>query len=179
MRIIPTGTTGNPEGPTIESRLGRDFPQIYTPALGSTHSPIQCTTPRGGKAAGAWPWPITSYSTEVKKKCRTVILSPLRHVFSWQVIGCTLPCYLLQTLMTGSSAHLGKTVQENCMHEEHNSLGGGNACYHLKIFNFALLEVLAAALMKIHIRLISHPSTWQSHNRRRKSSCLPLYLKVT
>jgi hypothetical protein len=65
------------------------------------------------------------------------------------------------------------------MHEEHNSLGVGNACYRLKIFNFALLEVLAAALMKIYIRLTSHLSSWQSYNRRRKSSCLPFYLKVT
>lgn len=48
------------------------------------------------------------------------------------------------------------------MHEEHKSLGGGNACYHVKMFYFALFEVLTAALMEIRIRLTRHQST-RSH----------------
>jgi len=66
-------------------------------------------------------------------------------------------------LMVGSSlAHLGKNVQENCIHEEHKSIGGGNACCHLKMFYFALFEVLIAALLKIPISLTTHQST-RSH----------------
>ena len=30
------------DGPGIESRLGRDFPHLYKPALWPTQSPIQC-----------------------------------------------------------------------------------------------------------------------------------------
>ena len=42
------------------------------------------------------------------------------------------------------------------------SLGGGNVCYHLKMFYFAPFEVLTAALMKIPIRLTTHQSA-RSH----------------
>jgi len=70
VRIIRTGTTGNLEGPTIESRLRRDFPHISRPALDPTLSPTQWTTPGGEGgviAARAWRRSLTSYSTEVKE----------------------------------------------------------------------------------------------------------------
>jgi hypothetical protein len=44
------------DGPGIESRWGRNIPQLSRPALGPTQPPIQCVPglfPEG-KAAGAW-----------------------------------------------------------------------------------------------------------------------------
>jgi hypothetical protein len=44
------------DGPGIESRWGRDFPNTSKQALGPTQSPIQWESGLfpGGKAAGAW-----------------------------------------------------------------------------------------------------------------------------
>jgi hypothetical protein len=44
------------QGSEIESRLGRDFPYLSIPALGSKLPPVQWVTGLfpGGKVAGAW-----------------------------------------------------------------------------------------------------------------------------
>jgi hypothetical protein len=49
------------DGPGIESRWGRDFQHPYRPVLGPTQSPIHWVSGLfpGGKAAGAWSWPLT------------------------------------------------------------------------------------------------------------------------
>jgi hypothetical protein len=54
--VVGIATRYGLDGPGIESRRGRDFPQPSKPALG----PIQCSVKwvpglfPGGKAAGAW-----------------------------------------------------------------------------------------------------------------------------
>ena len=53
---VSTATGYGLDGPGIESRRGRDFPDMSRPVLGPTQPPIQRVTglfPRG-KAAGAW-----------------------------------------------------------------------------------------------------------------------------
>ena len=48
------------DGSWIESRYGRDFPHLSSPALGPTQSPVQWIPglSRGWRAAGAWRWPL-------------------------------------------------------------------------------------------------------------------------
>ena len=79
------------DGPGIETRWGRGFPNPSGPALGSNQSPIQwvpCLFP-GGKAAGAWRWPPTPSSAEVAGRVELYIHSPSGT--SWPVLGWTLP----------------------------------------------------------------------------------------
>jgi len=49
------------DGPGIESRWGREFPHLSTPALVSTHSPVQFVPGifSVGKTARAWLGPPT------------------------------------------------------------------------------------------------------------------------
>jgi len=78
------------DGPGIESRLGGEIfrtrpDQPWVPSI------LLCDEYRvfpGGKAAGAWPWPPTSFSAEVKER---VVLYICSHYWpSWSVLGWTL-----------------------------------------------------------------------------------------
>jgi hypothetical protein len=66
------------DGPGIESWRGRDFPHPSRPALGSIQPPVQWVSGlSGGKAAGAWRWPPTPSSTEVKERVEVYLYSPV------------------------------------------------------------------------------------------------------
>ena len=54
--VVGTATRYGLDGPRIESRSGRDFPQPSIPALGSTQPPVRWVPGLfpGDKAAGAW-----------------------------------------------------------------------------------------------------------------------------
>jgi hypothetical protein len=58
------------DGPGIESRWRRDFPHPSRPALGHTKSPVQWVRALfpEGKSAGAWCWPSTPSSADVKER---------------------------------------------------------------------------------------------------------------
>jgi len=51
------------DGPGIESRWRRDFPQLSKPALGPAQHPVQLVPflSRGWRTAGTWRWPLTPY----------------------------------------------------------------------------------------------------------------------
>jgi hypothetical protein len=78
-------------GPGIESRLGRDFPHPSRQALGATQPPIKWAPGlfTGRKAAGAWRWPPTPCSVEVKEIVELYIYSSSGA--SWPALGWTLP----------------------------------------------------------------------------------------
>jgi hypothetical protein len=49
--------------PRFDSRQGQDIFLLSTasrPILGPTHPPLKCDISSGGKAAGAWSWPLNS-----------------------------------------------------------------------------------------------------------------------
>jgi hypothetical protein len=77
-------------GPGIESRWRRDFPHPSRPVLGPTQPPIQWHQVfPWGKAAGAYRWPTTPSSAEVKERVELYLYSPSGP--SWPVLGWTLP----------------------------------------------------------------------------------------
>jgi hypothetical protein len=74
----------------IESRWRRDFPHPSKPALRPTQPPIlRVPGFLGDKADGAWSWPPTPSSAEVKEWVGLYLYSPSGP--SWPVLGWTLP----------------------------------------------------------------------------------------
>jgi hypothetical protein len=67
--VVGIATGYGLDGPLIELRLGRGIPYSTRPALGPTQPPVQWVPSLlpGGKAAGAWRWPPTLSSAEVKE----------------------------------------------------------------------------------------------------------------
>jgi hypothetical protein len=87
------------DGPGIESRWGRDFPHPSRPAVGP-HSLLYngyLVFPRG-KADGAWRWPPTPSSAEVKERVElyfTPLPLDLRGLF-WGVLYLYLTFSILE-----------------------------------------------------------------------------------
>jgi hypothetical protein len=82
-------------GPGIDSRWGREFPHPSRSDLGPTQPPIQWISGffPGGKASGAWRWPPTRSSAEVKNRVGLYLYSPSGP--SWPVIGWPLPLHFI------------------------------------------------------------------------------------
>jgi hypothetical protein len=67
-------------GQGIESRWGRDFPRLSTPALGPTQPSIQWVPALlWGKAAGTCRWPPTLSRAEVKERVELYIYAFLTY----------------------------------------------------------------------------------------------------
>ena len=82
------------DGPGMESRWGKDFLHLSKLALVPTQPPIKWVPGflPWGKTAGAWRWPPTPSSFEVKERVELYLYSP--SVPSWPVPGWTLPLLL-------------------------------------------------------------------------------------
>ena len=85
------------DGPGIESRWGRNFPHPSRPALRPTQTPIHWILSLSPvKAAGAWLWPPTPSSAEVKE---TVELHSYLYCPSgppWPILGWNLPLHFTE-----------------------------------------------------------------------------------
>ena len=83
------------DGPGIESRWGWHFSAPIRTGPGA--HPAFCTMRTGsflgGKAAGAWRWPPTPYSAEVKERVGLHLYSTSGP--SWPVLGRTLPLLII------------------------------------------------------------------------------------
>jgi len=68
--VVGIATGYGLDGPGIESRWERDFLHLSRTALGPTQPPVQWVPglTRGQRAAGAWRWPLTPFSSVVKKE---------------------------------------------------------------------------------------------------------------
>ena len=89
------------DGPVIESRWGRDFLHLSRPALGPPS--LQYNGYRvffRDKAPGAWLWPPTPSTTEVKERVELYLYSPPGP--SWPLLGWNLP---LPLPMIGINSH--------------------------------------------------------------------------
>jgi hypothetical protein len=100
------------DGPGIESWWGRDFPHPSRPALGPPS--LLCNGQQvftGGKAAGAWRWPPTPSSAEVKERVELYLYSTSGP--SWPVIGRTLPLPLPPIFMIQCNSILSYTPRSS------------------------------------------------------------------
>jgi hypothetical protein len=79
------------DGPGIECRWARDYPNLSRPSLVPTHPSLRCRSRGkcGGKAAVSWRWPPTPSSAEVKERVELYLYSPSGPW--WPVLGWTLP----------------------------------------------------------------------------------------
>ena len=103
---VRIATTLGLDGPEIESRWKRNLPHPSRPALGITQPPVQWVPGffPGGKAAGAWHWPFTPSSAEVKERVQLYFYSPSGP--SFQVVGWTLaflPCHWISSLFVSAA----------------------------------------------------------------------------
>ena len=73
--------------PGIESRYGREFPQLSRLTLGPTKPHTQWVRVlfHEEKVAEAWCWPLTPFNIEVKERVELYLYSPAGH--SWPVLG--------------------------------------------------------------------------------------------
>jgi hypothetical protein len=65
-------------GLRIESRYRQGFPHPFTQSLWPKKPPVKWVPGffLGGKAAGAWRWPLTPFSAEVKERMELNLYSP-------------------------------------------------------------------------------------------------------
>jgi hypothetical protein len=84
------------DGPGTESRCGWDLPHPSRPSLRPTHNGYRVSP--GGKAAGAWRWPLTPSSADVKERAEL-------YLYSSSVLGLILPLLLpVRTVPTADQA---------------------------------------------------------------------------